>query len=207
MHTGHSETRLVEFCESIYIQSTRRTCPPPTRDTSGIIHPINVTPRLCHRWGFAPSAHPSSERCYHDALVNESVNIQTLWQENWGGGSHDEEWESEEIPPIPPRRRDGTHGLRGGGARSYPSTRHAGWPEETDKEGEDRDGQSSCDVRDAKPKVKTRSLLIVMDKIHDAWEDFQAMQARKRGERIEGYRKGAGRTRLEDGSVGWKDWA
>ena len=46
-----------------------------------------------------------------------------------------------------------------------------------------------------------------MDKIHDALEDFQVMQARKRGERIEGYRKGAGRTRLEDGSVGWKDWA
>ena len=53
---------------------------------------------------------------------------------------------------------------------------------------------------------KTRTLLIIMDKIHDALEDFQVMQARKRGERIEGYRRGAGRTRLEDGSVGWKDW-
>lgn len=46
----------------------------------------------------------------------------------------------------------------------------------------------------------------LMDKIHDALEDFQVTQARIRGEKLIGYRKGVGRTRLEDGSKGWKEW-
>jgi len=46
----------------------------------------------------------------------------------------------------------------------------------------------------------------LMDKIHDALEDFQVTQARIRGERVEGYRKGVGRMRLEDRSKGWKEW-
>jgi len=46
----------------------------------------------------------------------------------------------------------------------------------------------------------------LMDKIHDMLEDFQVTQARRRGERIEGYRKGTGRTKLKDGSMGWKEW-
>ena len=46
----------------------------------------------------------------------------------------------------------------------------------------------------------------LMDKIHDALEDFQVTQARNRGEQVEGYRKRTGRTRLDDGSLGWKEW-
>ena len=46
----------------------------------------------------------------------------------------------------------------------------------------------------------------LIDKIHDTLEDFQVAQLRNRGERIEGYRKGTGRTQLEDGSKGWQDW-
>ena len=46
----------------------------------------------------------------------------------------------------------------------------------------------------------------LMDKIHDALEDFQVSQARNRGEEVTGYRKGAGKVRLADGSRGWKDW-
>jgi len=46
----------------------------------------------------------------------------------------------------------------------------------------------------------------LMDKIHDLLEDFHVSQARLRGVRVEGYKKGKGRTRLEDGSRGWKDW-
>ena len=46
----------------------------------------------------------------------------------------------------------------------------------------------------------------LMDKIHDALEDFQVTQARNRNEQVEGYKKGTGRTRLDDGSVGWKEW-
>ena len=46
----------------------------------------------------------------------------------------------------------------------------------------------------------------LMDKIHDALEDFQATQTRNRNERVEGYKKGTGRTRLDDGSLGWKEW-
>lgn len=45
-----------------------------------------------------------------------------------------------------------------------------------------------------------------MDKIHDALQDFQVAQARLRRIQIKGYRKGAGRTKQEDGSTGWKEW-
>lgn len=46
----------------------------------------------------------------------------------------------------------------------------------------------------------------LLDKIHDALEDFQVKQARNRGRTVEGYRIGKGRGRLEDGSKGWRDW-
>ena len=46
----------------------------------------------------------------------------------------------------------------------------------------------------------------LMDKIHDALEDFQVTQSRNRGKRIEGYKKGTGRMKLEDGSHGWIEW-
>ena len=46
----------------------------------------------------------------------------------------------------------------------------------------------------------------LMDKIHDALEDFQVTQSRIRGIKVKGYKKGLGRTRLEDGSKGWKEW-
>ena len=46
----------------------------------------------------------------------------------------------------------------------------------------------------------------LLDKIHDTLMDFQVAQSRNRGERVEGYKKGAGRTRLADGSKGWKEW-
>jgi len=53
---------------------------------------------------------------------------------------------------------------------------------------------------------KSKASHHLMDKIHDMLEDLQVTQARRRGERIEGYRKGTGRTKLEDGSMGWKEW-
>ena len=46
----------------------------------------------------------------------------------------------------------------------------------------------------------------LLDKIHDTLEDLQVKQARNRGHVIEGYRRGQGKTQLEDGSHGWKDW-
>ena len=46
----------------------------------------------------------------------------------------------------------------------------------------------------------------LMDKIQDMMEDFQVTQTRYRGERVKGYKKGTGRTRLTDGSMGWKEW-
>ena len=46
----------------------------------------------------------------------------------------------------------------------------------------------------------------LMDKIHDALEDFQVTQARNRNEQVEGYKKGVGRMRLDNGSLGWKEW-
>ena len=46
----------------------------------------------------------------------------------------------------------------------------------------------------------------LMDKIHDALEDFQVTQARNRNEQVKGYKKGTGKTRLDDGSLGWKEW-
>ena len=53
---------------------------------------------------------------------------------------------------------------------------------------------------------KSKAGHYLMDKIHDMLEDLQVTQARRRGEKIGGYRSGRGRTELEDGSVGWKDW-
>jgi ribonuclease HI len=46
----------------------------------------------------------------------------------------------------------------------------------------------------------------LLDRIHDSLEDFQVSQARMRGIPIKGYRKGTGRTKLQDGSKGWKEW-
>ena len=46
----------------------------------------------------------------------------------------------------------------------------------------------------------------LLDRVHDALEDFQVKQARNRGRMVEGYRMGRGRVRLDDGSQGWKDW-
>lgn len=54
---------------------------------------------------------------------------------------------------------------------------------------------------------KCRPSHYLADKIHETLEDkFQVAQARIRGIEIKGYRRGKGRTRLEDGSTGWKDW-
>ena len=46
----------------------------------------------------------------------------------------------------------------------------------------------------------------LIDRIHDTLEDLQVTQTRLRGRHVDGYRKGAGRTKLEDGSLGWKEW-
>jgi ribonuclease HI len=46
----------------------------------------------------------------------------------------------------------------------------------------------------------------LLDKIHDSLEDLQVSQARLRNKVINGYRKGKGRTRLEDDSLGWIEW-
>jgi hypothetical protein len=46
----------------------------------------------------------------------------------------------------------------------------------------------------------------ILDKIHDTLQDFQVKQARKRGIKVAGYRRGKGRAKLEDGSMGWKEW-
>ena len=46
----------------------------------------------------------------------------------------------------------------------------------------------------------------LLDKIHDLLEDYQVSQLRLRNREVKGYRKGTGRTRLDDGSTGWKDW-
>ena len=40
----------------------------------------------------------------------------------------------------------------------------------------------------------------ILDRIHDILEDFQVIQARKRGITVKGYRKGTGRTQLADGT-------
>jgi ribonuclease HI len=55
-------------------------------------------------------------------------------------------------------------------------------------------------------KQKSKPSHYLLDKIHDLLEDFQVTQARLRGKRVEGYRRSTGRTRLEDGSTGWKEW-
>ena len=46
----------------------------------------------------------------------------------------------------------------------------------------------------------------LLDKIHDSLEDFQVTQSRMRGIKITGYRRGKGRMKLQDGTIGWKDW-
>ena len=46
----------------------------------------------------------------------------------------------------------------------------------------------------------------LLDKVHDALEDFQVRQVRNRGHTVEGYRTGWGRTELADGTKGWKNW-
>ena len=46
----------------------------------------------------------------------------------------------------------------------------------------------------------------LLDKVHDALEDLQVTEARKRGIAIPNYRLGRGRVKLTNGTVGWKDW-
>jgi ribonuclease HI len=46
----------------------------------------------------------------------------------------------------------------------------------------------------------------LLDKIHDALEDLQVTEARKRGIATCGYRTGKGKVKLDDGTMGWKDW-
>ena len=46
----------------------------------------------------------------------------------------------------------------------------------------------------------------LLDKVHDALEDFQVKQARNRGHTVIGYRMGNSRSRLENGSIGWREW-
>ena len=46
----------------------------------------------------------------------------------------------------------------------------------------------------------------LLDRVHDALEDFQVKQARNRGHLIEGYRLGRGKVELNRKSRGWKDW-
>ena len=53
---------------------------------------------------------------------------------------------------------------------------------------------------------KTKPSHHLIDKIHDLLEDLQVTQVRIRGKTIEGYKKGTGRTRQPDGSLGWTDW-
>lgn len=45
----------------------------------------------------------------------------------------------------------------------------------------------------------------LMDRIHNAMENFQVTQVRIRDEEVKGYRKGVGRMCLKDGS-NWKEW-
>jgi ribonuclease HI len=53
---------------------------------------------------------------------------------------------------------------------------------------------------------KSKPSHYLLDRIHDSLEDFQIAQLRKRGKTIEGYWKSTGRTRLQDGAYGWKEW-
>lgn len=53
---------------------------------------------------------------------------------------------------------------------------------------------------------KSKPSHYLMDKIHDSLEDLQVIQARIRGRKLVGYRKGKGRTHLDDSSLGWKEW-
>lgn len=53
---------------------------------------------------------------------------------------------------------------------------------------------------------KTKPSHYLLDRVHDLLEDLQVAQARIRKRPILGYISGKGRIRLEDGSLGWKDW-
>src|ERR1700753_714237 len=53
---------------------------------------------------------------------------------------------------------------------------------------------------------KSRPAHHLMDRIHDLLNDFQVAQARIRRIQVPGYRMGTGRTKLDDGSLGWIDW-
>ena len=46
----------------------------------------------------------------------------------------------------------------------------------------------------------------LLDKIHDALKDLQVIEARKRGKPILGYRLSKGKTKLDNSTMGWKDW-
>ena len=54
--------------------------------------------------------------------------------------------------------------------------------------------------------LNQKSSHYLLDKVHDLLDDLQVLQARLRGKHVVGYRKGAGRTLLKDGSLGWKEW-
>ena len=53
---------------------------------------------------------------------------------------------------------------------------------------------------------KSKPSHYLIDKIHNLLEDFQVTQARIRGKTTDGYKKGKGRIKQADGSLGWKDW-
>ena len=53
---------------------------------------------------------------------------------------------------------------------------------------------------------KSRPAHHLMDRIHDLLNDFQVAQARIRRIQVPRYRMGTGRTKLDDGSLGWIDW-
>lgn len=53
---------------------------------------------------------------------------------------------------------------------------------------------------------QTKPSHYLLDKVHDALEDFQVKEARKRGNEIPEYRMGRGRIKTSDGTTGWKDW-
>ena len=46
----------------------------------------------------------------------------------------------------------------------------------------------------------------LLNRVHNALEDFQVKQAQNRGRTVKGYRMGQGRTTLSDSSKGWKEW-
>ena len=46
----------------------------------------------------------------------------------------------------------------------------------------------------------------LLDLIHSSLEDFQNMQLKMQGIRLNDYRKGTGQMRLPNSSIGWKEW-